>query len=105
MLISKEKSRRCLDYYTARAILEICSDPDKEGVVFSVEEDVKNQGKTTIKINVQVGKEILGRIDMPDHSSVMRELDRGRLFFYVTFHGGRGYLDEQVFLSEIVHDV
>lgn len=86
-------------------ILEICSDPDKEGVVFSVEEDVKNQGKTTIKINVQVGKEILGRIDMPNHRSAMKELERGRLLFYVTFHGGKGYLDEQVFLSEIIDDV
>ncbi len=86
-------------------ILEICSDPDKEGVVFSVEEDVKNQGKTTIKINVQVGKEILGRIDMPNHRSAMKELERGRFLFYVTFHGGKGYLDEQVFLSEIIDDV
>lgn len=86
-------------------ILEICSDPSKEGVIFSVEEDVKNQGKTTIKINVQVGKEILGRIDLPDHRSAMKELERGRLLFYVTFHGGRGYLDEQVFLSEIINDV
>ena len=86
-------------------ILEICSDPSKEGVVFCVEEDVKNQGKTTIKVNAQVGKEILGRIDMPNHRSAMKELQRGRLFFYATFHGGRGYLDEQVFLSEVINDV
>jgi type II restriction enzyme len=86
-------------------ILEISSDPDKEDVIFSVEEDVKNQGKTTIKINVQVGKEILGRIDMPEHKSALKELDRGRLLFYVTFHGGRGYLDNQIFLTEIIYDV
>jgi type II restriction enzyme len=85
-------------------ILEIASDPAKEDVVFSVEEDVKNQGKTTIKINVQVGKEILGRIDMPEHKSAMKELERGRLLFYVTFHKGRGYLDNNVFMSEIVND-
>ena len=87
-----------------REILEIASDPSKEDVVFSVEEDVKNQGKTTIKINVQVGKEILGRIDMPEHRSAMKELERGRLLFYVTFHGGRGYLDNGVFNSEIIND-
>jgi type II restriction enzyme len=85
-------------------ILEIASDPAKEDVVFSIEEDVKNQGKTTIKINVQVGKEILGRIDMPQHKSAMKELDRGRLLFYVTFHGGRGYLDHDVFMKEIVNN-
>lgn len=86
-------------------ILEIASDPAKEDVVFSVEADVKNQWKTTIKINVQVGKEILGRIDMPEHKSAMKELERGRLLFYVTFQGGRGYLDNDVFISEIVNNV
>ena len=35
-------------------ILQIISDPDKEGVVFSVEKDTKNQNKTTIKINSKV---------------------------------------------------
>jgi len=86
-------------------ILEICSDPAKEDVLFSVERDVKNQGKTTIKINVQGGREILGRIDMPKHHSVMKELERGRLLFYVTFESGKGYLDEEVFMREIINDV
>lgn len=85
-------------------ILEISSDPAKEGVVFSLEEDIKNQGKTTIKINVQVGKELIGRIDMPEHSSAMKELSRGRLLFYVKFSGGRGYLDQEVFEREIIND-
>lgn len=84
-----------------RSILEICSDPAKEDVVFSVERDVKNQGKTTIKINVQVGREILARIDMPIHVSAMKELDRGRLLFYVTFEGGKGYLDMGVLHQEV----
>ena len=86
-----------------RSILEIASDPSKEDVVFSVERDIKNQGKTTIKINVQVGKEILGRIDMPEHRSAMKELDRGRLLFYVTFQNGRGYLDSKIFTTEVIH--
>lgn len=84
-------------------ILEICSNPAKEDVVFSVERDVKNQGKTTIKINVQVGREILARIDMPTHVSAMKELDRGRLLFYVTFEGGKGYLDMGVLHQEITN--
>lgn len=74
-------------------ILEIAADSEKEGEIFSVERDVKNQGKTTIKINVQVGREVIGKIDMPDHRSQMKEFERGRLLFYVTFEGGRGYLD------------
>jgi hypothetical protein len=86
-------------------ILSIISDSAKEDVLFSIERDVKNQGKTTIKIDVQVGKEILGRIDMPEHRSAMKEFERGRLLFYVTFHGGRGYLDSDVFDREIVNDL
>lgn len=84
-------------------ILEIVSDSDNEGPMFSVERDTKNQGKTTIKVDVQVGKEILGRIDLPQHRSAMKELERGRLLFYVTFQGGRGYLDQSVFLDEVVN--
>ena len=86
-----------------RQILEIVSDPDNEGPMFSVERDTKNQGKTTIKVDVQVGKEILGRIDLPQHRSAMKELERGRLLFYVTFQGGKGYLDRSVFLEEIIN--
>ena len=83
-------------------ILKIASDPGKEGGVFSIEKDVKNQRKTTIKINVKVGQELIGRIDMPEHSSELKELERGRLLYYVTFSGGRGYMDEHVFDREIV---
>ena len=88
-----------------REILELTSNPDNEDTAFSVERDVKNQGKTTIKVNVQVGREILRRIDMPEHQSAMKELDRGRLLFYVTFQGGRGYLDAGVFAQEIANAV
>lgn len=85
-------------------ILTISSDPQNEGTVFSVERDEKNQRKTTIKINVQVGKEILGRIDMPEHRSKLKMLNRGRLLFYVTFQGGRGYLDSEIFSQEVIKD-
>ena len=84
-------------------ILEITSDPNNEDVVFSVERDVKNQGKTTIKIDVQVGEEILRRIDMPNHQSELKEQERGRLLYYVTFQGGKGYLDAEIFSQEIIN--
>jgi len=81
----------------------LISNEDNEGSKFSIERDVKNQGKTTIKVNVQVGKEIIGRIDMPEHKSAMKELDRGRLLFYVTFEGGKGYLDNEIFMRDIIN--
>lgn len=86
-----------------KSILEIVCDYQKEDVFFSIERDVKNQGKTTIKINILAGKEILGKIDMPEHRSALKELERGRLLFYVTFQGGRGYLDPSIFLNEVVN--
>lgn len=86
-----------------KRILKTISRPAGEGRVFSVEEDVKNQNKTTFKINVAEGREILGRIDMPHHQSAVRELDRGRLLFYVTFSGGQGYLDADVFAEEVAN--
>ena len=84
-------------------ILSITSDPKNEDVVFSVEHNVKNQGKTTIHVNVEVGKEILRKIDMPSHRSALKELERGRLLFYVTFQGGKGYLDAEIFSQEIIN--
>jgi len=84
-------------------ILELVSNDDDEGNNFSIERDVKNQGKTTIKVNVKVGKEVIGKIDMPEHKSAMKELDRGRLLFYVTFKGGKGYLDNDIFMRDIIN--
>ena len=86
-----------------RDILELVSNDDNEGNNFSIERDVKNQGKTTIKVNVKVGKEVIGKIDLPEHKSAMKELDRGRLLFYVTFKGGKGYLDHDVFVRDIIN--
>jgi len=86
-----------------RDILALVANDNNDGNNFSIERDVKNQGKTTIKINVQIGKEVLGKIDMPEHKSAMKELDRGRLLFYVTFEGGKGYLDNEVFIRDVIN--
>ena len=84
-------------------ILALVSNDHHEGNNFSIERDIKNQGKTTIKINVQIGKEVLGKIDMPEHKSAMKELERGRLLFYVTFEGGKGYLDNDIFIRDVIN--
>jgi type II restriction enzyme len=76
-------------------ILHIISDPDNDGVIFSVEADTKNQNKTTIKINSKSGTMIASRVEEPLHESVRKEMNRGRLLFYVTFKGGTAYLDVQ----------
>jgi type II restriction enzyme len=74
-------------------ILKIISNPDNDGVIFSVEKDVQNQNKTTIKIHSKSGIPIASKVDEPLHESVRKEMDRGRLLFYVTFKGGTAYLD------------
>jgi len=67
-------------------------DTDKH-IIFSVETDTKNQNKTTIKINSKSGTPIASKVEEPIHESVRKEMDRGRLLFYVTFKGGTAYLD------------
>jgi type II restriction enzyme len=84
-------------------ILSLVSNDNNDGNHFSIERDVKNQRKTTIKINIQIGKEVLRKIDMPEHKSAMKELDRGRLLFYVTFAGGKGYLDNEIFMRDVIN--
>lgn len=74
-------------------LLDIVSNPDNEGEAFSVEKDVKNQNKQTIKIRSEVGAEIAHRIDEPQHHSVRKEMERGRLLYHVAFDGGKAYLD------------
>ncbi|KAB2908336.1 MAG: AccI family restriction endonuclease [Ignavibacteriales bacterium] len=74
-------------------ILSIISNHDNEGEIFSVERDTKNQNKTTIKIKSKSGLQVAYKIDEPNHKSVRKEMDRGRLLFYVTFSGGTAYLD------------
>ena len=86
-----------------KKILELVSDESGEDETFSIERDVKNQNKTTIKINIGMGEEIIGKIELPKHSSSQKELARGRLLFYVTFDGGRGYLDHNIFSKSIIN--
>jgi len=74
-------------------ILTIISNDDNDGVMFSVEADTKNQNKTTIKIKSKEGEEVAFKVDEPLHRSVRKEMERGRLLFYVTFEGGTAYLD------------
>ena len=74
-------------------ILSIISDSNNEDIVFSIEADSKNQNKTTIKINSKSGISIASKIDEPMHESVRKEMNRGRLLFYVTFKGGTAYLN------------
>lgn len=46
-------------------ILEVISNSDNEGIVFSVEADAKNQNKTTIKINSKSGVQIASKVIEP----------------------------------------
>jgi type II restriction enzyme len=80
-------------------ILKLISSPEQEGEVYSIESDVKNQNKTTIKIPSQDGVCLAQAVTEPDHHSVRKELNKGRLLFYVKFDGGEAFLDKQTFDS------
>ncbi len=74
-------------------ILSLITETEKEGEYYEISKDIKNQNKTTIKINTRKTEQIAYKIEEPEHSSVRMEMGRGRLLFYVTFEGGTAYLD------------
>jgi len=74
-------------------ILSLITETEKEGEYYEISKDIKNQNKTTIKINTRKTEQIAYKIEEPEHQSVRREIGRGRLLFYVTFDKGTAYLD------------
>lgn len=80
-------------------ILELISNPELEDDKYFIEEDIKNQNKTTIKIPSQDGICLAETVTEPEHHSVRKELNKGRLLFHVKFDGGEACLDAGSFES------
>ena len=80
-------------------ILELISNSDLEDDKYFIEQDIKNQNKTTIKIPSQDGICLAQSVTEPYHHSVRKELNKGRLLFYVKFDGGEACLDTVNFQS------
>lgn len=78
-------------------ILELIANPDLEDINYFIEQDAKNQNKTTIKIPSQDGICLAQKVIEPTHHSVRKELNKGRLLFYVKFDGGEAALDKENF--------
>ncbi len=78
-------------------ILEYISNPDLEDEKYFIEQDTKNQNKTTIKIPSQNGICLAETVTEPIHYSVRKELNKGRLLFYVKFDGGQACIDTENF--------
>lgn len=78
-------------------ILKLIGNPQLKGKEYFIESDVKNQGKTTIKIDAAREKIILDNIDLPEHYSEMKELNRGRLLFYVKFRDSFSTINKDEF--------
>jgi len=78
-------------------ILELISNPELEDHKYFIEQDTKNQNKTTIKIPSQDGICLAETVIEPKHHSIRKELNKGRLLFYVKFDGGEAYLDAKNF--------
>ncbi len=74
-------------------ILTLLTEPEKEGDYYEISQDIKNQNKTTVKINTRNTNQVAYKIIEPEHKSVRREMGRGRLLFYVSFEKGTAYLD------------
>ncbi len=74
-------------------ILTLLTEPDKEGTHYEISQDIKNQNKTTVKINTRNTNQVAYKVLEPEHKSVRREMGRGQLLFYVSFEKGTAYLD------------
>ncbi|MDD3723265.1 MAG: AccI family restriction endonuclease [Lutibacter sp.] len=74
-------------------ILSLLTEPEKEGEYYEISKDIKNQNKTTIKINTRNTNQVAYKVLEPEHKSVRKEIGRGRLLFYVRFEKGTAYLD------------
>ncbi len=80
-------------------ILELISDPELEDEIYTIGGDIKNQNKATIKIPHNEGICLAETVSEPRHYSVRKELNKGRLLFYVKFDGGGAILDKESFDS------
>lgn len=78
-------------------ILNLISLPELEGREYFIEEDVKNQNKTTIKIHASTEENVLDKVYLPEHFSEMKELGRGRLLFFVRFKDSLSKINEASF--------
>lgn len=80
-------------------ILELVSDSNLEGDEYEIGKDVKNQNKYTIKVPALNCTCLAEAVTEPNHHSVRKELNKGRLLFYVKFDGGEACLDANNFES------
>lgn len=74
-------------------ILSLLTEPEKEGTHYEISQDIKNQNKTTVKINTRNTNQVADKVLEPEHKSIRREMGRGKLLFYVRFEKGTAYLD------------
>lgn len=76
-------------------ILSLIGNPELEGKEYFIESDVKNQNKTTIKIHANKEVNILEKVFLPEHYSEMKELERGRLLFFVKFKNSLSVINRE----------
>ena len=83
-----------------KEILTMLGDSKREQNDYTIEKYPKNQNKATIYINTDISAE-LGNISIQNiddlHKSEKKELNKGRLLFYVTLKGGKLNLDKNAF--------
>lgn len=80
-------------------ILELLSQPELEDEEYEIGRDVKNQNKYTIKVPALGCTCLAKTVTEPNHQSERKELNKGRLLFYVKFDGGEACLDANNFES------
>lgn len=87
-------------------ILNIVSNPNNNKIKYFLEENSKNQFKSTIHISLSEGVCLADNIPLPQHKSEVRELGRGRLLYYVKFHSPTTTLkfDEEALRNMLIEE-
>ncbi len=78
-------------------ILSLIGNSNLEGQEYFIEGDIKNQNKLTVKINAAKEVNILEKIVLPEHYSEMKQLERGRLLFFVRFKHSDSIINKEGF--------
>jgi len=69
-------------------ILKTIAEVENKNTKYYIEKDVKNQMKSTVKINVKDGIKLGENLSLPEHKSAQKVFKRGRVVHFVTLVNG-----------------
>lgn len=85
------------------SILQLISNSANEDKIFTIEKNEKNQQKTTIHLDIDQGLHLGDIVLPPEHYSAAKELNRGRMLYYVRFKGAKLEIKRNI-LNQVIKE-